>query len=391
LVAWLATAITVRAAYEPYQLPDPTRRWSVNVSLREGYSDNVFTTQTNKQDSLTTSIEPTLLLNFPMERTFMGLRYGYGATYYSDRPGGKIDQYHTVDVLFSHQFNTRLTLDMKDNIRRGIEPELVESFANGPPITTRRRGDYLYNSIDGTLVYALAQRWAASLGGVWQYWRFDETTNAVVNDRDIYQANAAIIFAVSPRTHVGVNYQLERSEFVGTNSARNATAHTGFLSLARQFSPKLSLQANGGMEIREFDDGTSQTAPSASVTASYNYGPDSAISAGFAYQISTTEAGGFRSTDSTSLFGSVNHRLTARLQASASIAYSISTFQNPISGSSSQAGLEENAFRTGFSLTYAFRRWLSADLTYTYEELRSDVPDRNFERNRVDLGVRFIY
>ena len=35
-VAGLAVVMPVGAAYEPYPLPDPSRRWSVNVGMRAG-------------------------------------------------------------------------------------------------------------------------------------------------------------------------------------------------------------------------------------------------------------------------------------------------------------------------------------------------------------------
>lgn len=392
LVAWLGATGVARAIYDPYQLPDPSRRWSVNVSLREGYDDNVFTTANNKRDSLTTAVEPQLLVNVPLEQTFFGLRYTYGATYYVNRPGDEIDQSHSADLLFSHTFSTRLTLDMQDSIRRGLSPELVE-IHSGVPLITRQRGNYLYNNLGGTLSYALHRRWTLTISGTWLRWRYDDPGNAFVNDQDSYRTTVGAVYAIDPLTSVGISYQYGKVDYANpaTSAVRNSDSNSGFLTFVRRFNPKLSLRVSGGMELREFVDHTTQTSPSASSSISYNYAPESAVSVGFYYQIQTTEVGTYRSTDSASLYGSINHRITPKLRASGSVAYSISTYQNPTPGSGAIPGLEEDSFRIGLGLTYSFERWLSGDLGYTYDQVQSDFASREFTRNQVTLGVRFIY
>jgi hypothetical protein len=363
----------------------------MNVSLREGYNDNVNTTSVNKEGSATTTIEPQLLVSIPLETTFFGLQYTYGTTYYSSR-GSKKDQSHTADLAFSHTFSSRLVLDVHDNVVRGLQPELVQVSA-GVPVITRLRGDYLYNNLRGSLAYMLAQRWTASVSGGWQLWRYDDPGNSTSNDRDVYLATIGAAYTFNPRTTLGVNYQYGEVDYMnpGLNAARNSQSDTGFLTLVRRFSPKLSLQASGGYELRNFGDGTSATAPSANMSLSYSYAPKSALSAGFSYQLSTTEVAAYRATETASLFGQINHAVTLKLGVSANVAYSISTFQNPIPGLGLPAGLEENAFLVGLRLTYEFKRWLNADLRYTYDQVSSDLAARVFDRNRVTMGLRLIY
>lgn len=363
----------------------------MNVSLREGYDDNVNTTSANKQGAATTAIEPQLLVNIPLETTSFGLRYTYGATYYSTQRS-TIDQSHSAELAFSHTFTSRLDLGVRDNVVRGLQPELVQ-LTTGVPVITRIRGDYLYNSLNGTLSYALSQRWMLSLGGTWQLWRYDDPAISIANDLDAYQATLGAAYAINPRTTLGVNYQYGRVNYVntGTGRARNSDSNTGFLSLVQRFSPKLSLQVNGGYELRDFDDGTSENAPSVSASLSYNYATRSAVTAGFSYQLSTTEVAAYRATEAASLFGQINHAFTPKFNASANVAYSLFTFRSPTPGSLLQPGLEETGFQVGLTLTYEFRRWLSADLRYTYNQVTSDLGGRSFDRNQVSMGLRLAY
>ncbi len=391
------TSLAVRSgwsAYEPARLQDPSKRWAVTVSLRSEYDDNIFTTSSNRESSVKGIIEPQVLINIPSEQTFLGLRYGYGAAYFADRPGDQVDESHVVDFLFSHTFNPRLTLDARDTFRRGIEPELVEVQGN-VPIITRRRGDYFYNMLNGTVSSDLGRRWTVSLGGDWAYWRYDDSETVAVNDRDIYQASLGTAYALDRRTSVGVNYRFTRVDYVqpGTNDTRNSDSHSVFLSWVRRFTPQFSLQVNAGQETREFGDGTQQSAPTAEATATYNYGPESAVSAGFRYSIATTEVGQFRSVDEAGLYARVGHRITPKFRVGLDAVYVRDTFENPTPGAGLAGGLEEDVLRFAFSMSYAFTKWLYGDFSYTYDRVDSDIPtaERTFDRNRVSLGLRLTY
>jgi hypothetical protein len=381
-------------AYEPARLQDPSKRWAVTLSLRGEYDDNIFTTSSNQQSSVKGIIEPQVLVNFPGEQTFVGFRYGYSAVVYENRPGDQIDESHLVDVLFSHTFNPRLTLDMRDTFRRGVEPELVEVQAN-LPVVTRRRGDYFFNDAKGSVSYELGRRWVMTVRGNWQHWRYDDTEVGLINDRDMYQTGLGMAYALDRRTTVGLNYGYGRIEYSepGSEDARNSESHSVYVGWVRRFTPQLSLQINGGVEAREFGDGAQQTAPVVDTSISYNYGPESAVTAGFRYSIATTEVGDFRSVDEAGLYARVGHRITPKLRVGLDALYVRDTFENPTPGAGVSAGIEETVLRLALTVSYTFTKWLYGDLAYTYDRVESDITvgDRSFERNRVSLGLRLTY
>lgn len=394
LLICLTAANPALALYEPDRLQDPSRRWAVSLALREGYDDNIFTTKTNTQSSATTTIEPQLLLNIPMEQTFLGLRYRYGAVYYADRSGNQVDQYHTVDLLFSHTFTPRLVLDVQDEFRFGVEPELV-SVQNNVESVTRRRGDFLFNNLTGKLGYNLTRRWTMSVGGGWEYWRFDDSNEATTNDRDSYDATVSAVYAIDPRTTIGGNYRYEQVDYTAaTNDVRNSHSHIAFVSVARRFNPKLTLQVFGGAELREFSGGTQETSPVANIEMTYDYGPANAATAGFRYELSTTEVGSFRNIQAEVFYVRAVHRITPKLRVEGNVSYVYSTFQNP---TTILTPAPDTEYRLYFELdvTYDFTRWCHVDLSYILDKVDSNLPveiaDQSFDRNRVSLGLRMTY
>jgi hypothetical protein len=389
---FLLFSMSTHAVYNVRELPDPTKRWAINVGLREEYDDNVFTVESGKTASSLTVFDGELLANVPREQTFVGFRYGYNAAYYWDRPGNeKVDQSHSADITFSHTFTPRLALDLSDSVRRGIEPALVEKLPGptNPSNITRRKGDFLYNIVDSSVNYSLTRRWTVSLNGDYQYWRYDDEQVRTNNDRDSFSTTASAVYGIDPRTFIGGNYQYSQNIYVfpGTNNFRNAESHFVYASFVRRFNPKLSLRINAGAQLQQSGDGNQQFAPSGNATLSYNFLPDSTLSGGFVYSLSVTDVGTFRSAESGVLFGEVSHRVSRNLRVQLTANYTIITFSSPASMVTFSAAQEE-ALRAALNAYYTFNNWLRGEIGYSYERVWSGIPGLPFERNRGYAGLR---
>lgn len=392
MAGWcVLAAASAWAVYEPAQLPNSSRRWAVNVGLRGEYDDNIFTADTDPESSFKSIIDPQLLVNLPGDQTFAGLRYTYRMTYFENRSSDPIDQEHIVDVLFSHTFNPRLTLDVNNQFRHGVEPELVESSA-GVPVILRRQGDFLYNSLNGTLSYNLSRRWVAAVRGGWQVWDYDVSTVASNNNRNVYDSTLSLRYAVDPRTTAGVNYRYSRTDYdiAEINDVRNSDSHLGFVSVIRRFNPKWSAELDTGAEYRAFDNGDTQVAPLVDASTTYNYAPQSAVTAGLRYSIEVTEVSTYRSADALSFFGQINHQLTPKLSAGGKVVLVVSQLENPVLAGAAD-NIEEVEFQLGLNLRYQFTRWCSGELGYTFDMVNSDLAGQDFDRNRASAGVRFVY
>jgi hypothetical protein len=391
VLAGLWAAATTQAAYEPLKMPDPSRRWAVTLHTRGEFDDNINTAPSNERSSWKGVVEPELRVNVPLDQTFVGFRYGYRAVYFENRSGDPVDQEHRTDLTLAHTINPRLQLDLREQLRLGIEPELVEQRAAGDQLFRRRQGDYLYNSLEGGVSYNFTRRWTAALRGGWDHWDYEET-QASINDRDIYRGSLAMNYSIDRRTTAGVGYQFYHVDYdvPGPNDRRNSDAHIAYLSAVRRFNPQLSGQANVGVELREFGDGASDIGPWLDTSLTYNYGPQSAATLGFRYSITSTEVGTFRSADSADILVQITHRLTAKWVVSGTSTFSLDHFSNPVVPGVSE-DLTEETLSLAVSTRYQFTRWLSADLRYSFDQVTSDIAGREFTRNRISLGCRLVY
>lgn len=388
-------AATVQAVYLPSQLPDPSRRWSVSVSVREGYSDNVNATATHREGSSYTTVEPKFYLNLPGDQTFFGLQYTYQMFYYPNRTAPEeVDQNHIFDLLCSHRFTPRLTLDVNDSFRRAISPELANTV-NGVPRIERERGDYWYNALSGSLTYSASHRWTLSLAQLWETVSYDKSSIAKDSDHNSFSTSASATYTVDPVSSVGANvrYSFTLQREPGHNDERNSQSEAVFLSYTHLFTPVLGLNLAGGASFNQFGEGQSSVSPYASGSLSYTYLPDCTLSFIAGYSFFDTEVAAYRSSDTFSMSAQLSHRLTPKCRVTLSAAYLLYQYRNRTEQVVANVPTNpmENALRLGLSASYQLTRWLYADLSYGYDQVWSDFQDREYWRNRIDGGLRFTF
>jgi uncharacterized protein (PEP-CTERM system associated) len=90
--------------------------------------------------------------------------------------------------------------------------------------------------------------------------------------------------------------------------------------------------------------------------------------------------------DSSTLFASVNHRITPRVTGSLTGQFQRSQFNN-----GEADGDIDNFLLLGANFEYRFNPNWSTEVGYNYDRLDSDRPIRSFSRNRIYVGVRATY
>jgi hypothetical protein len=396
LLLVLLAAHAARAGWEFTPPGDPNRSWHASVGTGVLYDDNFNATQKNQQSGLKSSSSINLRAGVPLERFLMGVQYGYSVEYPRDINLGGVNQTHNLTASANYIVNPRLSLNLNENYVNSLQPELVLGPANAP-VTVVQAGTYVYNNVAGGVSYAVMPRWILSLSGNWDIWRYQVPSTARDNDHEDYTTTLSALYALDPRTTVGLNYQYGENIYSnpGTNNGANASWDTAYLSVVRRFNPRLSASVNGGYTIRESGAGTTSTAPSAYGSFVYNYGPASTLSLTVAESLSSASLQfnrQFSTQQSTSFSLQANHRLTARLRAITDLTYTYSTFSQPIFPGLTLKPSQE-ALTAHLAFNYAFRDWLSAVFDYSYTQLVSSDSRfiQPYERNRVSVGLTYTY
>ncbi|HZO83789.1 MAG TPA: outer membrane beta-barrel protein, partial [Verrucomicrobiae bacterium] len=178
-----------------------------------------------------------------------------------------------------------------------------------------------------------------------------------------------------------------------TSGDRDSMSHFGYLGAEYTITEELSVAGRGGIEFIEYTElDEDDVSPFVDVSATYRYIPGSYVQLGVRNAHNPTDVAGDGTVsgvtldqETTTVYGSVHHRITARISANLSGQYQRSAFNGGAAD-----GQIENFFLAGVNLQYDITQNWVAEAGYNYDRLDSDE-GRSFTRNRLYAGVRLQY
>jgi hypothetical protein len=393
---------------------EASKPWSISATLRGFYDDN-YTAQhkdaPGDADSFGFEVRPAASVNFPMEQTFVGLGYVYSLRYYADRDDDKADHSHEFTLKADHRFSERYKIAFDDSFVYSQEPAVID--ADGAITAVQRvDADAMRNRAGIDFTADLTERFGLGLGyqNTW-YDYDDEDGNFIEPSRSGLLDRMEHLFRVDGRWRARENlvgligYQYGIFDYTSdeeialttdgpiTGDDRDNTSHYFYLGAEHALSSQFSASARVGAQFTDFDNlGTDSFGPYADIMGTYTYLPGSYLQFGFRHARNATDViqpeGDEVVTDqeSSTLFASINHRITPHLTGSVIGQYQRSTFNE-----GALDGDVDNFLLLGLNLEYRFNPNWSTEAGYNFDRLDSDVAFRSFTRNRVYVGVRATY
>ena len=420
-----AGTASLQAAYAPDWDSTSASMWSVSGTLRGFYDDNYETASSGpaKQASLGFELSPQFELNVPLQQTELGMRYIYGLYYYQKREElgeNPIDQTQQFDLWVDHAFTERWQARVQDSFVMGQEPELIDPRLS---VLTRTEGNNIGNT--GTLILDTAWTRLFSTALKYQNSFFDyqnsgATTATLATQGASYAGllnridqtvSLDLQWHVAPETVAFFGGSFEWVNYTGDepiaidpitsaiyySSSRNSRSYYGYVGVQRSMLANLSFTAKGGVQYTDnYNDPSGATAlnPYADLSLIYTYLPGSYAELGFTQmqnatdQVSPDPSNGSiaMSTESSTVYVSINHKLTAKLLGTV-----IGQWQHSVYNQGFYNNQADDYYSLGVNLSYSFNQHFSVDAGYNFDDLTSKIPDYNYTRNRVYLGVTAAY
>jgi hypothetical protein len=426
----------LEAAYAPDAGPDASQLWSISGTLRGFYDGNYATApSSSSRGSYGFEISPSISINKPLQQTEIGLRYTYGLYYYQDRQElneNPIDQTHQLDLWLDHAFTERWHGRFQDSFVVAQEPQLL---AQGQPVTDPARVEG--NNIANTATVTLNTDWTRLFSTALTYQNgFYDYQNSGVTNILTQQASLAgelnrvansialdLQWHIKPTTTVFVGYQYGQVNYTGdepiaagvtyftihnsvTNSvtvperysdSRDNRSHTVYIGLQHNFLANLAFNGKAGVTYTEDYNDPQQASsfgPYADISLTYTYRPGDYAQLGFVQARNATDlvsvdpSNGSIALDQESslIYGSINHMLTPKLLATLIAQAQFSSFNGGVYNNE-----VDSTYSLGLDLTYTFNRHFSAEVGDNFDNLSSDVPGRDYVRDRVYIGVTATY
>jgi hypothetical protein len=421
----------LQAELLPAMTTESGKPWTVGATLRGFYDDNINTVPDNfnlgpgfHRSSTGFEVSPYLRFSFPMEQTTISFGYVYSLKYYDNKPVGNTDNYdqtHDFDVALSHAFSERYQLKVADSFVIGQEPDMLRA-GNTFDSFQRISGDNLRNYGTTTFSAQITPELGAEVGYANTFYSYSDNQTSGTLGTPSYQASLSglldeldnvahldLRYAFQPETTGVFGYQFRELDYIGNqpigsylggpimSDARDARMNYLYVGLDHNFRPDLSGSVRaGGQYTQYYNDPRSQDefSPYAMINLKYTYLPESYLQVGFVYDY--TPASVFSvdpnsgdltlNAQSATVFASINHRITPKLYGNLLAQYQNSTYYG-----GTLDGQAENYYLVGLSLQYRFTPNFSAEVGYNYDDVRSDIADRGYDRNRVYIGVTGSY
>lgn len=397
--AIMATAATASAGslyYVPNDLEETLPiEWT--VGLEAIYDDNTTPTAAASDDetfALNAYVQFAAASRSP--QTTWNVLAKLGVLYYLDEPEalGSEDTYEQANLIanLNHRFSQRLRLASRNSISYELEPE----YSNGVA-SNRQLGEYLYWSTDNSIDFDWTSRFGSRTGFSLTGLEYDDIDSA---DRFTWTLYNQFRYDLNPTTVVTAEYRY--SDTSGSDAARDSQDQYLLAGIERRISYTTTLVAKAGAQFRDVDgpNGDSSTSPYMELAL------NSQINSQFGVQVFARY--GIEAYDTVQFDPSIglvpaefDNRSTLRVGVKGN--YSVSPDLNLFGGvnlistsfedgrltttGAAVSDFDETLINAYIGASLRLTEYLTASLTYNFTDSNSDFSSRDYDRNRISLGL----
>lgn len=345
---------------------------SIVNTLRFGYNDNVYQRADEKESFFVHEILDLGFESSLSERTDFMMKSRIHVK--SERNS---DIYPNLYALLNHAVSPRLLLQLSDKFTSGERTGLVDGdedhnyFKNNVSLQSTYVVDEK-NRVNGSVSYAMA--------------RHDSEID--VYDYTAPSAGLSWTHALNPqKTRLTLGTQYTDMKY-DNNSDGDYTATSLFGEVGHTFSPRWQGTVKGGATSIDRDNGERSTSPLVGLGLVYAPSPITRFTADYSMSYSeSTDSSSYTGYDQQMFQFGVQHDLTAKLMAKATVKYSLDDYTNEDRILGAGSDNEEERMELALRLTYKLNRINFLEFGVKHTEKDRDVGD-DWEQNIVDVGWR---
>lgn len=365
--------------------------WSIGIDAI--WDDNTSPGGATDGDQ-TFSLNPYISVSFVRvtPQTTLDVYARLGAIYYIDEPeapgaDSKFGQAR-VGVNLTHRFNERLRFSSRNFLSYELEPDYSYGYASD-----RRSSEYLFWETDNSIGYRWTERLGTYTGFTLSGLNYDDLPDS---DRFTWTLYNQFRYQLSPQTVLTSTYRYSETEAEGV--ATDSTNQYILVGIEHRFSPSTVLTVNTGAQLREKDGigGHDSTNPYLEVALRSQVNQQFSVRAFARYGSED-----YDTVVAAPLLTEYDDRLTLRVGVTAT--YQVSSYLSLFAGlnvistsyeSGRLAGTaisvsdsSETLVNASIGASFKFTERLYGNLTYNFTDSDSDISNRDYDRNRISLGL----
>lgn len=367
-------------------------KWMVGTSFI--YDDNVNPGYGPEEDSM--AVNPYVGLSFVSitPQTTLDVYARLGMVYYFDAPDGMDDMnsQSRAGISFTHRFSERLRFVSSNFISYELEPDYSYGYAS-----SRATGAYFFWQSDNSVGF----RWSERVG-TYTGLRLSGTnytdSDAPNNDRFTWELYNQFRYQLSPQTVLTTDYRYGVT--TGNGYASDSTNQYLLLGAEHRFSPHTVGIIRAGAQFRDVDDGQSQTSPYVEFALNSQLTEAFSVRSFARYGIEDYDTvqsiGGdpVEYSDRRTLRFGLNSEyvISPMLSINGGIDYIPTDFQggqfvDGVNEGDSAPDFSEDVINAYIGLSVRFNDFLTGSVSYNYTDSSSDDDIREYNRNRISVGL----
>lgn len=375
------------------QEPIPLK-WVVGTNLT--YDDNIAPGVGDEESSVSLNPYVGLTVASDTPQTTWDIYGRLGVIYYLDEPSvagaSDLNSQSRAGFNIAHRVNERLRISSRNFVSYELEPDYAYGFAS-----TRQLGESLYWQSDNALGYRWTERLGTFSGLRLTGTSYEDVEN---NDRFSWELYNQLRYQVGPQTIVTGDYRY--AETSGNGVSTDATDHYVLAGVEHRFNPNTIGVIRAGAQFHDVDasGGESQTSPYFELALNSQVNQQFSIKSFTRYGIEN-----YDTVQTHPVAGLVEFadRRTLRIGLSADyiISPTLSLFGGvdyiPTSYNEGRAidpkykgavkDLDEDLVNAYVGVSVKFNDFLTGTASYNYTDSSSDLGGRNYDRNRINLGL----
>jgi hypothetical protein len=357
--------------------------YTLSAAVREGYDDNLFTTETDRDSSFYTNLAGGIEYKMENSRLQLSSALNGGITYYYTRPGNKNDYTGALNLQGVYKLNQRLTINFSTNTAYLSQPDLEVAGTSA-----RNNGDYMFSSTTIGGSYQWSEKFSTDTK--YNFTPFVYVESSLNDDQGRIEQTVSQSFRwlVVPKTTGVVEYRVNPVNYY--SAPLDNLGQFFLLGVDQVFGPKFKVTARGGAELRFYNSDNNNPdyfGPYAELNGMYEYQKLSSISMNLRYG---TEASGLNGSATRNTFRigvNVVQGLTPKLSLSLGANYQ-NNFYNQFDDQVSSPDFYENVVEFAVGANFKINKNLILQGGYTRTVDAAPASEQlSYTRNVAFLGL----
>lgn len=315
-----------------------------------------------------------------------------GVTYYADAPatlGDDTFYQSRAGLNVTHRVNERLRLSSRNFVAYELEPDYSYGFATG-----RQDGEYLFYSSDQSVGYRWTERLGTYTGIRFTGLDYDSANN----DRNSWELYQSFRYQVNPQTVAIAEYRYNST--TGDGLASDSTGHFLLLGAEHRLNPNTVAIVRAGAQLRDVDGGGSPTSPYLEGALQSRINSQLFVRSFIRYGIEDYDTVQFLPAYANAIQFSDRRVMRIGLSADYALSQAVTLFsgvdyihanfedgRNTFTNAAVGDEPTEDLVNLYLGFSYKITPVVSINGSYNYTDSSSDIASREYDRNRVSLGV----